>query len=75
MLIFGDMFPEQNKFFLKDKKNIKIFIYEDLLKNPEAFIKEVYRYLNVNDDFVPQALHYKVATTREVGVDLWKGFI
>ena len=54
-------------FVFFNKKNIKIMIYEDLLKNPEAFIKEVYRYLNVNDDFVPQALHYKVASTREVG--------
>jgi len=63
----GFYYNQIERYFEFFNKNIKIFIYEDLLKNPEAFIKEVYSFLNVDDGFIPQTLYYKVASTRELG--------
>ena len=63
----GFYYNQIERYFEFFKKNIKIFVYEDLLKNPEAFIKEVYSFLNVDDGFIPQTLYYKVASTRELG--------
>ena len=61
----GFYYNQIERYFEFFKENIKIFIYEDLLRNPEAFIKEVYSFLNVDDDFIPQSLYYKVASTRK----------
>ena len=63
----GFYYNQIERYFEFFKENIKIFIYEDLLRNPEAFIKEVYSFLNVDDGFIPQTLYYKVASTRELG--------
>lgn len=44
---------KQVKRYLKifPKKNIKIFFFEDLKKNPEKFVKKVYRFLEVDNSF------------------------
>ncbi|MFC1837410.1 sulfotransferase [Thermodesulfobacteriota bacterium] len=43
-----ELFPEEN---------ILILIYEDIARDPQAFIKTVYRFLGVEQDFVPNQLH------------------
>ena len=63
----GFYYNQIERYFEFFNKNIKIFFYEDLLKNPEAFIKDVYSFLNVDNGFIPQTLYYKVASTRELG--------
>lgn len=39
-----------------DKSQFLILYYSELKRNPQKVIKEVYRYLNVSDDFVPDAI-------------------
>ena len=36
------------------KENILILIYEDIAKDPVKFIQKIYKFLNVDDNFVPQ---------------------
>lgn len=43
------------------KENILILIYEDIKKDPLAFIQKIYKFLEVDDSFVPPSLHKKVS--------------
>ncbi|HLD97900.1 MAG TPA: sulfotransferase [Candidatus Nanoarchaeia archaeon] len=49
--VYFDLFP---------RKNIHVIIYEDINKNPEKVVKELYRFLGVNPNFKPKSLHEKV---------------
>lgn len=46
------------KFF--DKEQILILHYEDIKNNPRHVIKKVFRYLEVDDGFVPKSLNKKI---------------
>jgi hypothetical protein len=51
---YFDLFP---------KKNILVLIYEEIEKNPLKFIQNIYRFLGVDDSFVPPSLEKKVNPT------------
>ena len=53
---FYDRFPRQN---------IQVLFFDDLRKDPTAFLRQVYRYLEVDVDFIPTRLSEKVLTARE----------
>ncbi len=38
-------------------QNVKVLIYEDLLKEPKSFVQQVYSFLNVDSDFEPSNLY------------------
>ena len=46
---------ESIKYYLEQfgQAQVKIFFYEDLCENPQVFMQEVYQYIGVNDDFLP----------------------
>ena len=43
---------------------LKILIYEDIQRNPQAFVAEVFRFLGVDDRFVPPSLRQQIGETR-----------
>jgi len=47
-------------FELFPKENILVLFYEDLKKDPAAFIRRVYSFLGVNPDYEPDVLHQRV---------------
>ena len=47
-----------------DPKQIHIIIYEDIKKDPRRVIKEIYRFLNIDESFVPEMLERKVNVAR-----------
>ncbi|MBA7620387.1 hypothetical protein ES703_27736 [subsurface metagenome] len=51
--------------FLKyfDPENILILIYEDALNDPAQFIKSIYQFLKIDENFIPSMLHKKINTT------------
>ncbi|MBD3252938.1 hypothetical protein GF386_04355 [Candidatus Pacearchaeota archaeon] len=53
---YFDLFP---------RKNIKIIFFEDIQKNPKKSIKETYRFLGVDENFVPPSLYKRVNVSRE----------
>lgn len=58
---FG-MYYTQVKAFLEHFSNVKVFIYEDFRNNNMKVIKEIFRFLNVDDAFTPKiVLRYNVA--------------
>lgn len=44
-------------------KNILVLIYDDIAKDPAAFIQNIYRFLGVDDSFVPEAASKRVNLT------------
>lgn len=46
------------------KERILVLIYEDSKKNPAEFIKSIYKFLNIDENFVPSMLHRSVNTAR-----------
>jgi hypothetical protein len=61
-LIKNGKYGEQlNKYYeLFPKKNIKIIIYEDFINNPKKIIKELYNFLEVNQEYVPRSLNKRI---------------
>jgi hypothetical protein len=58
---FG-MYYQQVKAFLEHFSNVKVFIYEDFRNNNMKVIKEIFRFLKVDDAFTPKiSLRYNVA--------------
>lgn len=54
------------------KKQLLILIYEDIEKDPAAFIKKIYEHLEVNPGFQPTMLHDRINIARipaSVGVE------
>ncbi len=41
------------------QENILILIYEDIQKNPLKFIQKIYQFLEVDNDFIPNAINRK----------------
>lgn len=42
---------------LFDKNQIKIYLYEDYLSNPTCFLRDIFTFLGVDSDFVPNMSH------------------
>ncbi len=59
-------------FQLFDKGQMLILIYEDLIKDPVAFMKNIYTFLEVEDTYVASMVHEQVNIARTptlIGVD------
>lgn len=55
-----------DKFFrLFPRKNIFVIFYEEIVENPQSVLKDLYQFLGVNEDFVPNVLKKKVNTTEK----------
>lgn len=46
-----------------DEKNIKILIYEDCIKNPEKNIRDTYRFLGIEEQYIPESLQRRINET------------
>lgn len=69
LLIQYGMYTKQLEryFSLFPKENIKILIFEEMVKNPLRTLKEVYSFLGVKDSFIPDTLlKKKVNVTKKV---------
>lgn len=45
-----------------DRSQIKIMLYDDFLDNPTLFMQDIFKYLNVDDSFVPDlSIRYNVS--------------
>ena len=50
----GLYFEQLNRYYdLITKENIHIVLFEDIIKSPESVSKEIFRFLNVDDSFIP----------------------
>lgn len=45
--------------------NVLVLLYEDSLENPEGFIKRIYKFLGINDKFMPSMIRRKINTDRK----------
>ena len=41
--------------FHKQKKNIHIVLFEEIVKDPESVSKKLFNFLNVDDSFIPDS--------------------
>lgn len=46
------------------KEQILVLVYEDIRKDPQAFISKIYRHVGVRDDFVPSMLTSEINVAR-----------
>jgi hypothetical protein len=40
-------------FDLFDERQIRVYLYEDYVNDPDGFMRDIFRFLNVDDTFVP----------------------
>ncbi|MCD4694406.1 sulfotransferase domain-containing protein [bacterium] len=60
----GNYYGQLKKYFdLFPRENILILAYEELKSNPEREIKKIYRFLGVDDNFVPKKITEKENVT------------
>jgi hypothetical protein len=59
---YSSLYYEQLKryFDLFPRKNILVLIYEDIPQNPLGVIQSIYRFLGVDDSFVPPSLNKRI---------------
>lgn len=60
------------------KAQIKIMVYEDIAKNPEAFMQDIYHFIGVDPGFIPPSLHKRINTGRipnNVRIEKWSNQI
>lgn len=56
------------------KEQILVLIYEDIKKNPQAFMSQIYTFLGVSPAFLPSMLHSEInvaRTPKSVIIDRW----
>jgi hypothetical protein len=57
-------YAKQVKAFKDNFSQVKVFLSEDLDANPQAVMKELFKFIDVNDDFVPDTgFRYNTADT------------
>lgn len=59
----GFYYTHMKRYFeIFDSKNIKIMLYEDLRKDPQAFMKELFVFLEIDENFEPDmSIRYNVS--------------
>jgi len=62
---YKKQFTEYFKHFSKDQ--FYIMIYEDIAKNPKKFIQQLFRFLEVDETFIPSSLSKKINVSRTPG--------
>ena len=58
-LIEAGMYYDQVKAYLENFSEVKIYLYDDLKKDPLSLVQDIYRFLEVNDSFTPKSLGLK----------------
>lgn len=58
-------------------ENVKVFFYDDLQKNPHRYVKDVYNFLGVDDEFTPSVIeapmgHAKLVENRRIHLAMTK---
>ena len=53
------LYYNQVKAYLENFDNVKIYLYDDLQKDRLGLVQDIYRFLEVNDNFVPESLNEK----------------
>ena len=84
----GKYYVQLRRYFeLFDQNNIKIYLYEDFEKDPLNVLRDIFSYLEVNEEFVPnmqrrhnvsgmpksQLLHYMLTTKHPIKETIKKG--
>ncbi len=66
--IDGGMYYQQLKryFNLFPKKNIGIFLIDDIKKDPKLFMQDIFRFLEVSDEFSPPSLYERENEAKRV---------
>jgi len=61
------MYHKQIKNYLElfPKKNIQIILMEEIEKNPEKVIRGLYKFLGINEKFIPINLHKKTNESKK----------
>jgi len=62
---YKKQFTEYFKYFSKDQ--FYIMIYEDIAKDPKQFIQQLFRFLEVDETFIPSSLSKKINVSRTPG--------
>lgn len=50
-------------------EQLLIVFYEDLQQDPGSFIRSIYRFIGVDEDFAPPSLHQKINAARDARVE------
>ncbi|WP_022671139.1 sulfotransferase family protein [Hippea alviniae] len=53
------LYYNQVKAYLENFENVKIYLYDDLMNNRLGVVQDIYRFLEVDDNFVPESLNEK----------------
>ncbi len=53
------------------KENIHIILFEDIIKSPEAVSKEIFRFLNIDDSFIPDCSRIMNVSGKPKGLFGW----
>lgn len=53
------LYYEQVKAYKKTFNDVKIYLFDDLIKKPNKLIKDIYRFVGVDDSFIPESLGKK----------------
>jgi len=64
----------KNYLKLFPQEQILILIYEDIFKNPLAFVRSIYKFIGVNDNFTPPSLNEKLnvgLVSRRPEIERW----
>ncbi len=64
----------ESYFRLFKREQILVLVYEDIRKDPQAFMSQIYRFLGVSPAFVPSMLHSEInvaRTPKSVFIDRW----
>lgn len=61
ILDFGLYYKHLNNFFENlPRKNILVLLYDDIKKDRESFIRQIYEFLEIDDNIIPESLALKV---------------
>ena len=62
-LLFGFYYKNLKRYFeMFDRGQFKIFLFEDLKSDPTALLQKIFRFLEVDDTFIPDvSLHHSVS--------------
>lgn len=51
------------------RERLLVVFYEDLVADPAAFIRPIYRFLDVDEDFIPPTLHERINPARDARME------
>lgn len=57
------LYSEQVKHYINNFSNVKIFLFEDFINNAKQTLKEIFRFLGVDENFIPENIGEKYNVT------------